>query len=104
MYGFENVSDGKTFLIMYKITADTYYRQGNEKKAGAVATVLAAVDQARVRKPVHVEGALAEDEMEIKQQAMQQAATKMEVLQIPSDKLSTFTDQAAHVSQVRSLL
>lgn len=89
---------------MYKITADTCYRQGIEKKAGAVATVLAAVDQARVRKPVHVESALAEDEMDIKQQAMQQAATKMEVLQIPSDKLSTFTDQATHVSQVRSLL
>lgn len=93
---------------MYKITIDIYYRQGDEKKAGAVATVLAAVDQARVRKPVHVDSALAEDEMDIKQQAMlsakQQAASKMEVLQIPSDILSTSTEQTVHVSQVRSLL
>ena len=32
------------------------------KKAEAVATVLAAVDQARVRKPVHAEGGHAEEE------------------------------------------
>lgn len=70
--------------------------------------MLAAVDQARVRKPVHVESALAEDEMDIKQQAMlsakQQAASKMEVLQIPSEILSTSTEQTIQVSQVRSLL
>lgn len=70
--------------------------------------MLAAVDQARVRKPVHVESALAEDEQEIKQQAMlsakQQAASKMEVLQIPSDELSTSTERTVQVSQVRSLL
>lgn len=82
--------------------------QGDEKKAGAVATVLAAVDQARVRKPVHVESALAEEEMDIKQQAVlsakQQAASKMEVLQVPSEIPSTSTEQSVHVSQVRSLL
>lgn len=66
--------------------------------------MLAAVDQARVRKPVHVESALAEEEIDIKQlSAKQQAASKMEVLQIPSDILSTSTEQTVHVSQVRSL-
>lgn len=93
---------------MYWITTDTYYRQGDGKKAGAVATVLAAVDQARVRKPVHVENALAEEETDIKQQAMlsakQQAASQMEVLQIPSDISSISTEQKVQVSQVRSLL
>lgn len=73
-----------------------------------MATVLAAVDQARVRIPVHVENVLAEDELEMKQQAMlsakQQAASKMEVLQIPSDKPSTSTERTVQVSQVRSLL
>ncbi|MCI4378776.1 hypothetical protein PGIGA_G00219550 [Pangasianodon gigas] len=79
--------------------------QGDEKKAGAVAKVLAAVDQARVRKPVHVESALAEEEMDIKQQAMlsakQQAASKVELLQIPSDIPSTSTEQTIHVSQIQ---
>lgn len=73
-----------------------------------MATVLAAVDQARVRKPVHVESALAEEETDIKQQAvlssMQQAASKMEVLQIPSDIPSSSIEQKVHVSQVRSIL
>lgn len=66
------------------------------------------MDQARVRKPVHVESALVEDEMDIKHQAMlnakQQAASSMEVLQIPSDIRSTSAEQTVHVSQVRSLL
>ncbi|KAF7709182.1 hypothetical protein HF521_016032 [Silurus meridionalis] len=80
--------------------------QGDEKKAGAVATVLAAVDHARVRKPVHVESAMAEEEKDIKEQTMllnakQQVARKMEVLQIPSDVPSTSTEQSVHVSQIQ---
>lgn len=73
-----------------------------------MAKVLAAVDQARVRKPVHVESTLADEEKDIKHHAMlsakQQAASKMEVLQIPDDIPSTSTEQTVHVSQVRSLL
>ena len=50
------------------------------KKAGAVATVMAAVDLARVRLPVHGEGGVAEEEealeVEIKQRGRQMAAEK----------------------------
>lgn len=50
------------------------------KKAEAVATVMAAVDLARVRLPVHGEGGVAEEEealeVEIKQQGREMAAEK----------------------------
>ncbi len=53
------------------------------KRAGAVATVVAAVDLARVRLPVHVEGAQADDEeeavalkAELRQQATAMAAAQ----------------------------
>lgn len=51
------------------------------KRAGAVATVVSAVDLARVRQPVHVEGGRAEEEdadaveAELRQQAAAAAAT-----------------------------
>lgn len=37
---------------------------GGGKRAGAVATVVAAVDLARVRQPVHVEGGAEQEEVE----------------------------------------
>lgn len=50
------------------------------KKAEAVATVVAAVDLARVRLPVHAEGGLAEEEeaveVEIRQQGREMTAEK----------------------------
>lgn len=47
------------------------------KRAGAVATVLAAVDLARVRLPVHAEGGVAEEEeVEVRQQAREIVAEK----------------------------
>lgn len=48
------------------------------KRAGAVATVVAAVDLARVRQPVHVEGGRAEEEEEaVEAELRQQAAATM---------------------------
>lgn len=55
------------------------------KRAGAVATVVSAVDLARVRQPVHVEGGRAEEEdadaveAELRQQAAAAAAAVMAV-------------------------
>lgn len=47
------------------------------KRAGAVATVVAAVDLARVRLPVHAEGGVAEEEeVEVRQQAREIVAEK----------------------------
>lgn len=59
---------------------------GGGKRAGAVATVVAAIDIARVRQPVHVEGTETEEEdadgveAELGQRAMA-AATAMAVSQ-----------------------
>lgn len=47
------------------------------KRAGAVATVLAAVDLARVRQPVHVEGGRAEEEETVEVGFRQQSAAGM---------------------------
>lgn len=47
-------------------------------KAEAVATVVAAVDLARVRQPVHAEGDRAEDEEAVEAEIMQKAATTAE--------------------------
>ncbi len=47
-------------------------------KAGAVATVVAAVDLARVRQPVHAEGGRAEEEEVVESEISQQAATTAE--------------------------
>lgn len=48
------------------------------KKAEAVATVVAAVDLARVRKPVHAEGGQAEEQEAIEVEMRQQAVTTAE--------------------------
>ena len=45
------------------------------KRAGAVATVVAAVDLARVRQPVHAEGGRAEEEEAIEAELKQEATT-----------------------------
>lgn len=47
------------------------------KRAGAVATVLAAVDLARVRQPVHVEGGRTEEEEAVEVGLRQQGAAAM---------------------------
>lgn len=81
--------------------------QGDGKKAEAVATVLAAVDQARVRKPVHVDSDFAEEEMDIKQQdvlsAKQQTQSQVDVLQVSSATPSAPSEQTVHVTQVRGV-
>lgn len=48
---------------------------GGGKRAGAVATVMAAVDLARVRQPVHAEGGRAEEEAEAVEAEFKQQAT-----------------------------
>lgn len=74
-----------------------------------MATVLAAVDHARVRKPVHAEMAAAEEEtveFDLKQQAMlaaeQQVRVKTEATLMPSAAQVSFTEKTVHVSQVRT--
>lgn len=80
--------------------------QGDGKKAEAVATVLAAVGHARIRKPTHAEGAQMEEEADISHQEMlatkQQVTSKKELLLIPTEMTTSTTEKSVHVTQVRS--
>ncbi|XP_051566259.1 titin-like [Myxocyprinus asiaticus] len=82
-------------------------KEGDGKKAEAVATVLAAVDHARIRKPTHTEVAQMEEEADIRQQDMlatkQQVTSKKEVLLIPPEIPTATTKQSVHVTQVRRI-
>lgn len=80
------------------------------KKAEAVATVVAAVDLARVRQPVHAEGGQAEEEEEaVEAETRQQAAMTVEkhvvaTKTLPSEPPAaiavTFEQHGVQVSQV----
>lgn len=79
------------------------------KKAGAVATVLAAVDHARVRKPAQAERGAAEEatlEFDMSQQqamyaAEQQVRARTEATLAPPTAHVTAAQKTVHVSQVR---
>ncbi|CDQ65448.1 unnamed protein product [Oncorhynchus mykiss] len=79
------------------------------KKAEAKATVVAAVDLARVRKPVHGERGHAEEETidsDIKQQSMlstteQQFSTRTEAGQMQTTIQTLAPEQSIHVSQMQ---
>lgn len=79
--------------------------QGDGKKAEAVATVLAAVDLARIRKPTHAEGAQMEEEADERHQEMlaakQQVTSKKEMLLIPPETPMPTIEKSVHVTQVR---
>ncbi len=76
-----------------------------------MATVLAAVDLARIRKPTHAEGAQLEEETDISHQEMlatkQQVTSKKELLLIPTEMptstTTSTTEKSVHVTQVRSI-
>lgn len=76
------------------------------KKAEAVATVVAAVDLARVRLPVHEEGGLAdeEEELEIRQQGRKVTAAEqvVETTMLPAEPAAAVTSErhGVQVSQV----
>lgn len=83
------------------------------KKAEAVATVVAAVDLARVRLPVHVEGGAAEEEeaveVEIRQQERKMTAEKHVTIQTlppepPAAVAVTSEQHRVQVSQVGGVL
>lgn len=78
--------------------------QGDGKKAEAVATVLAAVDQARVRKPTHAE---MEEDADVRHEEMlatkQKVTSKKEMLLIPPETPMPTTEKSVHVTQVRSI-
>ncbi|XP_050975118.1 titin-like, partial [Labeo rohita] len=80
-------------------------KEGDGKKAGAVATVLAAVDHARIRKPTHAEGAQLEEEADIRHQEMlatkQQVTSKKELLLIPPEMPPSTTEKSVHVTQIQ---
>lgn len=65
-----------------------------------MATVLAAVDQARVRKPMYSEGGLLEEDIEpdYYQQTM---LTEHEAVAMPTAMQIAPSEQTVHVSQVR---
>ncbi|KAK2840469.1 hypothetical protein Q5P01_014209 [Channa striata] len=80
------------------------------KKAGAVATVVAAVDLARVRQPVHAEGSRADEEeaaeVEIRQQAVTTAekqivATKPLPVEPPAAVALASKQRKVQVSQIQ---
>lgn len=79
------------------------------KKAEAKAKVVAAVDLARVRKPMHGERGHAEEETidsDLKQQSMlstteQQFSTRTEAGQMQTTIQTLAPEQSIHVSQVR---
>nr|XP_023657555.1 titin-like isoform X5 [Paramormyrops kingsleyae] len=81
------------------------------KKAEAVATVLAAVDLARIRKPAQAEEGHAEEEIlepDLKRQALDTQASKMitmtmktEALQIPSSSQIASDEHRVQVSQIQ---
>lgn len=56
------------------------------KRAGAVATVMAAVDLARVRQPVHVEGGRAEEDKAVEAELRQQAAATAAAAAVAADQ------------------
>ncbi len=78
-----------------------------------MATVLAAVDHARVRKPTHAEGAQLEEETDIRQrhqemlETKQQVTSKKELLLIPTEMptstTTSTTEKSVHVTQVRGI-
>lgn len=72
-----------------------------------MATVLAAVDHARVRKPTHAEGAQMEEEADVRHQEMlaakQKVTSKKEMLLIPPETPMPATEKSVHVTQVRGI-
>lgn len=79
---------------------------GGGKRAGAVATVVAAVDLARVRQPVHVEGGQAEEkevklEAEFRQQAGEGTTRTLSAAQKVTPE-STLLPQVSQASRARN--
>lgn len=68
------------------------------KRAGAVATVLAAVDLARVRQPAHAEGGRAEEDEAVKVDLRQQAAASAADLKYEA----AMTSERVRAGHVRS--
>lgn len=94
-------------MHMFLILISDCSCQGDGKKADAVATVLAAVDHARIRKPMHAEGAQMEEETDIRHQEMlatkQQVTSKKELLLSPPEMTTATTEKTVHVTQVRRI-
>lgn len=74
-----------------------------EKKAEAVATVVAAVDLARVLKPVHGEGVRKEEEEDVELRIKQQATAEKQVIAtktLPTEPAVSAEQHRVQVSQV----
>ncbi|CDQ62005.1 unnamed protein product [Oncorhynchus mykiss] len=101
------------FRCRYDMYCDSHY-----SKSEAKATVVAAVDLARVRKPLHAEGGHAEEETiqsDLKQQMMmatteQQVTVKTEAATVPMVQIpiipppsiqTTSDEQSIHVTQIQ---